>query len=77
MTDLPPAKARVRVRPGSDDAEAIEGYASKGTVQYSAEDDRGPHMVIQLDSGQTVWTTSPGDWEELTDSRDGAVRTTA
>lgn len=58
-----PVGARVRVRPRIEDAEDIAGYAPTGTVLQSADDDRGPHIVIRLDSGQTVWAISPGDWE--------------
>ena len=59
------AGARVRVRPGTDDAEMIADYDPTGTVLEWTEDDRGHHIVIRLNSGQTVWASSPDDWEVI------------
>ena len=59
------AGARVRVRPGTDDAELVAAYGPTGTVLDATYDERGPHIVIRLDGGETIWSLSPGDWEVI------------
>lgn len=57
---LPPAGACVCVRPGSEDAKLIAGYGPTGTIVGVSADHRGPpQLIIMLDGGETVTSSSP------------------
>jgi hypothetical protein len=67
VSDIPTVGARVRVRPGTDDAELVADYGPTGTVLSLTKDDHGLNFVIRLDGGETVWASSPDDWEVIED----------
>lgn len=56
--------------PGSGDAELVHGKSPEGTVVGAAVDNQGECLTITLDSGETIWSLSPGDWEAI-DARNG------